>query len=264
MCGIFAYVGRKPLSIKQVLQLLCLLEKEQEQGEKNPVGGDGAGVAYLNQRSEFTQTKVGRTGGSPAEELSRMIEHSSESSTVILAHVRHSSPEFQETISHPECTQPYRPTCAKDLTVFTAHNGFLKNYQQLKSSLTEKHRFESEKTQLIDSEVVAHIFEEALVKQNDPTKAAHALYEQTEGTSMQGNTVVTIARNGDETHLNALQKGRTRGLVIWTNPRNEVIICSREKPIQKILASVLSESNYQKIINITRNDTVNTEAHFNL
>ncbi len=263
MCGIFAYVGRNPLSIEQVLQLLCLLEKDQEPGEKNAVGGDGAGIVYLNRRNEFTLTKVGRTHGSPADELSRMVEHSAESSTVILAHVRHSSPEFQKTISHPEYTQPYRPTCAKDLTVFTAHNGFLQNYLQLKSSLTGKHHFESEETQLIDSEVIAHVFEEALTKQRDPTKAAHALYEQTEGTNMQGNTVVTIARNGDETYLDAVQKGKTRGLVIWTNPQNEVIVCSREKPVQKILASVLAENNYQKIINITRNDTINTEAHFN-
>ncbi len=264
MCGIFAYIGKKPLSINQVLQLLRLLEKDQEPDERNPVGGDGAGIAYLNHRNEFTLTKVGRTGGSPVDELSRMVEHSSESSTVILAHVRHSSPEFQKTISHPECTQPYRPTCTKDLTVFTAHNGFLQNYLQLKSSLTEKHHFESEEIQLIDSEVIAHVFEEALTKQRDPAKAAHALYEQTEGTNVQGNTAVTIARNGDETHLGAVQKGKTRGLVIWANSQNEVVVCSREKPIQNVLASVLAENGYQKIINITCNDTVNTEVHFKL
>lgn len=263
MCGIFAYIGNQLLSIRQVLELMRLLEKDQEPGEKTPVGGDGAGIAYLNQRNEFALAKVGRTNGSPVDNLSHQIEQNTKSSTLILAHVRHASPEFQHTIKHAECTQPYKPTCTRNLTVFTAHNGYLENHRQLKNNLTGKHQFESEKTQLIDSEVVAHIFEEALTKQNDPTKAAHTLYEQTQGTDTQGNTIVTVTHSKNQTHLNAIQKGKTRGLVVWTNLKNETIISTREKPAQKILGSVLTRNHYQKIINITRNDTTNTEAHFN-
>lgn len=263
MCGIFAYTGKEPLLVEQVLKLMRLLEKDQEPGEKNPVGGDGAGIAYLNQRNEFTFTKVGRTNDSPVETLSNKVEQKARSSTLIIAHVRLAYPTFKDTIKHPECTQPYRPTCTKNLTVFTAHNGYLANYQQLKNSLTEKHHFESEKTQLIDSEVIAHVFEEALTKQNDPTKATHILYEQTQGTDTYGNTIVTLTHNKNQTHLNAIQKGKTRGLVVWTNPQNEAIICTREKPTQKILGSVLTKNHYQKVINITRNDATNAEFHFN-
>ena len=263
MCGIFAYIGNQLLSIQQVLELMRLLEKDQEQGEKNPVGGHGAGIAYLNQRNEFTFTKVGRTNGSAVDTLSRQIEHNAESSTLVLAHVRHASPEFQHTIKHAECTQPYKPTCTKNLTVFTAHNGYLENYQQLKNNLTGTHYFESEKTQLIDSEVIAHVFEEALTKQNDPTKAAHTLYEQTQGTDTQGNTIVTVTHHKRQTRLDAIQKGKTRGLVIWTNPQNETIISTREKPTQQTLGAVIAKNHYQKIIDITRNDTTNAEIHFN-
>jgi len=264
MCGIFAYLGREPLSIQKVLEVMRLLEKDQEPGEKNPVGGDGAGIAYLNQAKQFSLLKVGRTNGSPVDALSRRIEHTSESSILVLAHVRHASPEFQGTIKYPKCTQPYRPTCTENLTVFTAHNGYVANYQQLKNNLPKTHHFESGKIQLIDSEVIAHVFEEALTKQNDPTKAAHTLYEQTQGTDTQGNTIVTLTIRNNNAHVNAMQKGKTRGLVIWTNPQNETIICTREKPTQKTLGSVLTKNHYQKIINITRNDIINTEAHFNL
>jgi len=263
MCGIFAYIGSQPIPIQQVLELMRLLEKDQEPGEKNPVGGDGAGIAYLSQRNEFTFTKVGKTNGSPVNKLSRKIEHNAESSTLILAHVRHASPEFQHTIKHAGCTQPYRPTCTKGLTVFTAHNGYLANYQQLKKNLTGTHQFESEETQLIDSEVTAHVFEEALTKQNDPTKAAHTLYERTQGTDKQGNTIITVTLNNSQAYIDAIHKGKTRGLVVWANPQNEAIICTREKPAQKILGSILKKNKYQKIINITRHDTTNTETHFN-
>jgi glucosamine 6-phosphate synthetase-like amidotransferase/phosphosugar isomerase protein len=263
MCGIFAFLGKEPLSIREVLEVMRLLEKDQEPGEKNPVGGDGAGIAYLNQAKQFSLLKVGRTNGSPVTELSRRIEHTSESSILILAHVRHASPEFQGTIKYPECTQPYRPTCTKNLTVFTGHNGYLTNYQQLKNNLPKTHHFESEKTQLVDSEIISHVFEEALIELNDPTKAAHTLYEQTQGTQTQGNTIVTLAIRNDNAHVNAIQKGKTRGLVIWTNPQNEAIICTREKPTQETLRHFLTRNHYQKIINITRNDTTNIEAHFN-
>lgn len=263
MCGIFAYMGHDSLSITQVLKILHTLEIEQEPDEKTPVGGHGAGIAYLNQAKQFTVLKVGRTNGSPVDELSRQIEHTSKSSILVLAHVRHASPEFQRTIKYAECTQPYKPTCTKNITVLSAHNGYLANYQQLKNNLTEEHHFESEKINLIDSEVTAHLYEELLQKHKNHTRATHALYEQIQGTQTQGNTIVTIAHSKNETTLNAIQKGKTRGLVIWTNPQNEVLICSREKPIQKTLSTILTKNHYQKIINITRNDTADIEAHFN-
>ena len=263
MCGIFAYLGSEPLSIQKVLETMRLLEKDQEPGERNPVGGDGAGMAYLTRTKRFSLLKVGKTNGSPVDALSHRIEHTSESSILILAHVRHASAEFQNTIKHPECTQPYSPSCTKNLTIFTAHNGYLTNYQQLKNNLPKTHHFESERIHLIDSEVIAHVFEEALTKQNDPTKAAHTLHEQTPGTPTQGNTIVILTRNRNQTNLNTIQKGKTRGLAIWTNPQNEVIICSREKPIKHILGSTLEKNHYQQIIKITRHDTTNTEAHFN-
>lgn len=262
MCGIFAYMSGQPVQTREVLEIMRLLETDQETGEKNPVGGHGAGVAYLTERNALQLVKVGRTNGSPAEDLRSQLEQATESSTLILAHVRHASPQFQDTIKHPECTQPYRPTCTRNLAVLTAHNGYAANYQQLKNNLTKTHHLESQKTQLIDSEVISHVYEEALSNLRDPTKAAHTLYEQIEGTETQGNTIVTLTLNKNQASINAIQKGKTRGLVIWTNPQNEVIICSREKPIQKILGSILTRNHYQKTININRKDTTNIEAHF--
>jgi glucosamine 6-phosphate synthetase-like amidotransferase/phosphosugar isomerase protein len=265
MCGIFAYMGHKAIPITKVMQVLRILETEQEPGELTPVGGHGAGIAYLNPKNEFTLVKVGKTHRrSPVHDLKQqLLKLTTTQSQVILGHVRRASPEFIDTIQHAECTQPYKPHCTQhDLNIISAHNGYLENYQQLKTQLQPKHRFESEPTQLIDSEIISHLYEEQLAKTKNPTKAAHTLYEQAEGR----NTIITLYTNTatDQAYLNVIQKGKTRGLVIWTTADNTVLLCSREKPTLTTFSNVLKENNYQKAIHITRNDSLNLEAHFSL
>jgi len=262
MCGIFAYMGHKPIPMLTVLKVLQILENEQEPNEKSPVGGHGAGIAYLSKRDEFTLAKVGKTKRLPVKDLTSRLRATTSSSSFILGHVRRASPQFEDTIECKEFAQPYKPNCKHNLDLVSAHNGFLQNYNQLRNKLTQPHHFESEKIKLNDSEVPAHLYEELLTQIKDPTRAAHALYEQVEG----NNTIVILSTNktGSEAHLQAIQKGKTRGLVIWTNQRGEVLICSREKPVQKTLHTFLFENNYQKIVNITRNDSTNLETHFTL
>jgi len=262
MCGIFAYMGHKPIPILTVLKVLQILENEQEPNEKSPVGGHGAGIAYLNKKGKLTFAKVAKTKRSPVKDLTSQLEATTISSSLILGHVRRASPQFQDTIECKEFAQPYKPQCSPDFNLVSAHNGFLQNYNELRNKLTQPHHFESRKIKLNDSEVPAHLYEELLTQKKDPTRAAHALYEQIEG----NNTLVILSTNktGIEAHLQAIQKGRTRGLVIWTNQRGEVIICSREKPVQENLHKFLVENNYQKIVNITRNDSTRLETHFTL
>jgi len=264
MCGIFAYMGHQPIPITKAIQILRTLETEQEPNEPTPVGGHGAGIAYLNPKHEFTLVKVGKTQRrSPIHNLKQQLPNlATIQSQIILGHVRRASPEFIDTIQHAECTQPYKPHCTHKLNVISAHNGYLENYQQLKTQLQTKHCFESEPIKLIDSEIIPHLYEEQLTKTKNPTKAAHKLHEQTQGR----NTIITLHTNTDtnQAHLNVIQKGKTRGLTIWTNPDNEVLICSREKPTLTTFTKILTENNYQKITHITRNDSVNLEAHFSL
>jgi predicted glutamine amidotransferase len=243
---------------------LRILETEQEQDEKHPVGGHGAGIAYLNQNNEITLAKIGKNSDSPARDLQLKTEPNKRSSRLILAHVRRASPEFEKTIGHKECTQPYKPMCTRNLSFASAHNGKVQNYLKLKKKLGKTHKFESEKTEPIDSEVVPHLFEELLAKTKDPRKATHALFEQIEGTETQGNTVVTVHAGGYEPYLSAIQKGRTRGLIVWINPKNEVLVCSREKPVKAVLSRFLAENHYEKLVTVTRRDSVNLVAHFSL
>jgi len=260
MCGIFAYMGQKPLSISEVLKILHALESEQELGEKTPVGGHGAGIFYLTEKGKFILEKVGKTNSSPCYDLISKLGDRIGNSHLILSHVRRASPEFKDTTQYREFAQPYKPSCKHDLSLVSAHNGFLQNYQKLSNNLTSQHKFESQKIKLNDSEVIAHLYEELLTQTKNPTKAAHTLCEQIEG----NNTAVFLTINKNEAHIDAVQKGKTRGLVVWTNPKGEVLICSREKPIQKTLNKFLQENNYNKIIHITRNDSANIQIHYTL
>jgi len=207
--------------------------------------------------------KVGGTTSSPGSHLAQQMKATSKSwSHLILGHVRRASPEFDRTISHTDCTQPYKPACTATpkFTVLSAHNGYLQNYHQLKSQLTRKHRFESEKHTLIDSEVIAHLYEEQLAQTKDSTKAANSLHQQTEG----NNTIVLVTTNRKEAHLHTIHKGKTRGITVWTNPEGEVLLCSREPPVQRILKRFLKENNHQKIIAVEHTDLANMQADFDV
>jgi len=260
MCGIFAYMGHNPISLSETLKILRILESDQETDEKTPIGGHGAGIFYLNEKGKLILEKVGKTNGSPCYDLISKLGDKIGNSRLILGHVRRASPEFKDTTQYREFAQPYKPNCKHDLNLVSAHNGFLQNYQKLSNNLTSQHKFESQKIKLNDSEVIAHLYEELLTQTKDPTKAAHTLHEQIEG----NNTAVILTINKNEAHIDAIQKGKTRGLIVWTNPKGEVLICSREKPIQKTLHKFLIENNYKKIIHITRNDSANLETHFTL
>jgi len=266
MCGIFAYTGHEPLSIIEVLKVLQILELEQERpSESSPLGGDGAGIAFLDERSKFIVEKVGKTKESPVYDLRLLLGKTTLSSYLILGHVRQASPEFEKTIEHKECTQPYKPLCPYNFNLVSAHNGKVQNYLDLKTKLKASHSFESQKVkEIIDSEVIPHLFEELLSESKDTRKASHALFEQIEGSNMHGNTAVLIYAYKGVAHLNVIHKGKTRGLIIWTSPKNEVLLCSREQPVEKVLNKFIGESNFKKIVDISHKDSVNLEVHFNL
>lgn len=264
MCGIFAYVGHQSIPITKAIRVLGILETEQEPGEPTPVGGHGAGIAYLNPKDKFTLVKVGKTQRvSPVRDLKQRLPNLSKArSQVILGHVRRASPEFTATTSHAECTQPYKPQCTHDLNILSAHNGKIHNYQELKTQLAKPHKFESQEIKLVDSEVIPHLLEEQLSKTTDTTKAIHTLFDKTEGTATQGNTIIVLHLDKGKLQLHTIQKGKSRGLTIWTNSKGETLLCSREKPVQIAFSKFLKENKFQEIIHLTRNDAANLEAHF--
>ncbi|HKZ95045.1 MAG TPA: hypothetical protein VJ249_10785 [Candidatus Bathyarchaeia archaeon] len=75
-------MGNQPIPITQVIQVLNILESEQEPGEPTPVGGHGAGIAYLNQKHTFILAKVGKTTSNlPVNDLKQQLLDPAASST---------------------------------------------------------------------------------------------------------------------------------------------------------------------------------------
>jgi glucosamine 6-phosphate synthetase-like amidotransferase/phosphosugar isomerase protein len=244
MCGIFGFVLKEPLSMPRVFALLQKLEVHQYRGEPRPVGGYGAGVALLSQDGNVLVEKVGKVGASPAKQLADIVDV--KTASVLIGHVRMPSPEFMDTAKFKETAQPYVVEREPGLTVVSVHNGKVENYMEIRKKLGDAHVFESERFQLIDSEVIPHYFEEVLNEKEDTAEALYAFF-----CSLQGSSAVAMLQLGDEdSFLHLIHKGKTRGLTVWTNHRNEVVFCSRREVLEKELHDVLVKSSFKQKISI--------------
>ncbi|MEM2546597.1 MAG: hypothetical protein QXM37_03095 [Candidatus Bathyarchaeia archaeon] len=240
MCGIFGFVLKKSVEMAVVFKVLRKLERHQYPDEKNPVGGYGAGVAVLTDTGKVLLKKVGKIEGSPAEHLSRVCEL--QWASVLVGHVRLPSPQFMETAEFDETAQPYVARCIKDLTIISAHNGNVTNYKTIRENLGVKHAFESEKIELIDSEVIPHLFEELLIEKSDPKKALEALFQTLEG----ANTVSLIQVEANCLLLHFIHKGKTRGLTVWKNDNEEIVFCSRKEPLMECFSGILERGGFRE------------------
>ena len=244
MCGIFGVVLAEPIKMAKVFRVLEKLEAHQYAGEPNPVGGYGAGIAVLMDDGSVLLEKVGGNKTSPTKRLADAVEVSGAS--VVLGHVRMPSPEFMETAKFKETAQPYVAQRDPKVTVISVHNGKLENYRDLRKTLSKGHVFESEKVELIDSEVVPHVFEQILHEQGGTDEALYEFLHTIKGS----NAIAFLHTTEEESYLHLIHKGKTRGLTVWTNDKNEVIFCSRREPLIEELASFLSERRFKEKINI--------------
>ncbi|MGC8999113.1 MAG: class II glutamine amidotransferase, partial [Candidatus Bathyarchaeia archaeon] len=179
MCGIFGFVLKKPIKVAYALRVLQKLEKHQYPNEPKPVGGYGAGIAILTSSGNVSLEKVGKVDGSPAEQLAKICKF--DTASILIGHVRLPSPWFIETAQFRETAQPYVARCLSGLTVVSAHNGNVTNYKAIRERLSNKHFFESERAELIDSEVIPHFFEELLIEKDSPEEALNTLFSTIEG-----------------------------------------------------------------------------------
>ena len=241
MCGIFGYILKDGLPLVHTVEILKRLEVYTYPGRPNPIGGHGAGVSYLMPEGGVFLRKVGKMNSSPVSDLIGSMEIEGVGARVLLGHVRRASPQFAETVKHCECTQPYMVECLGDTVVVSVHNGFLRNYRELRDRLSPIHRYESERVELIDSEVFPHFYEE-LVGSEVVEKAVERIFCRMEGNS----TVALLSLKGDERALGVLHKGRTVGLNLWTNGEGEVLFCSRWEPVEEVLGELLGRRGYQR------------------
>jgi glucosamine 6-phosphate synthetase-like amidotransferase/phosphosugar isomerase protein len=241
MCGIFGFVLKEGFDLTPAIDILRKLEVFTYPGRQSPVGGHGAGISYIEPNGKVFLKKVGKTNGSPVSDLMKLLDLRRVKPNVFLEHVRRASTQFNYTIQHRICAQPYSATCLEGIQVISTHNGFLSNYRELRDGLKADHRYESAAVELIDSEVFPHFYEE-LVRNEGAAKAIERLFCMTQGSA----TLALLSLKPDEKALSILQKGRTVGLTLWTNPEGEVLYCSRWEPVEEVLGDFLKEKSFQR------------------
>jgi glucosamine 6-phosphate synthetase-like amidotransferase/phosphosugar isomerase protein len=256
MCGIFGFVLAQPVSMVKVFRLLEKLEVHQYPNEPKPVGGYGAGVAVLDNEGNVIWEKVGKVSDSPARSLSEIFKVSEAS--VMVGHVRMPSPDFMETAKSKETAQPYVVELEPSLTIVSVHNGKVENYKELRKQLSEEHILESEKVQLIDSEVIPHYFEDLLNETDNVNEALYKLFCGLQGS----NAIAMLQIDEENTFLHLIHKGKTRGLTVWTNEKSEAIFCSRKEPLIEEFSKILSKGRFKEKISIPYREDVGLKLSY--
>jgi glucosamine--fructose-6-phosphate aminotransferase (isomerizing) len=180
MCGIIAYIGKKPAT-PLLLEGLKRLEYR---------GYDSAGMAVIDSKGHMAIAKsVGRE-----RVLEELVEtrHGFDG-TVGVAHTRWATHGgVTEANAHPHCDD-----VSKGHGIALVHNGIIENYASLKTYLLEKgHVFKSE----TDTEVLTHLIGE--LYQGDLEKAVQAALREVTGAyaiaciSEKEPGVLVVARKG--------------------------------------------------------------------
>jgi glucosamine 6-phosphate synthetase-like amidotransferase/phosphosugar isomerase protein len=258
MCGIFGFALRKPMPLARVFRLLEKLEIHQYPGEPKPVGGYGAGMAILTDEGDIVLEKVGKISDFPARSLSEIVKI--DKASVLMGHVRMPSPEFMESAKFKETAQPYVVQFEPNLTIASVHNGKVENYKELREKLSKEHVFESEKVQLIDSEVIPHYFEELLNEIEDVDEALDTLFHTLQGS----NAIAMLQIDEENTFLHLIHKGKTRGLTIWTNEQSEIVFCSRKEPVMEDFGRILADSRFAEKVSIPWRERKDLKLSFTL
>jgi glucosamine 6-phosphate synthetase-like amidotransferase/phosphosugar isomerase protein len=257
MCGIFGFVLKNPVHTPLVSRILQKLEVSQYPGETKPVGGYGAGVAIMLNDGSILLEKVGKTAGSPAAHLAKIIEPKFPDVSVLLAHVRYPNPEFREAAQFKETAQPYVGQFEPELAIASAHNGTVANYKELKKRMKE-HVFESEKAGFVDSEIIPHYFSELVNETENADDALYRLFCTLEGS----NAISMFHVDKENAFLHLVHKGKTRGLTVWTNKKNEVIFCSRPEPVMEEFERLLMRDRFKPKISIKWHEDAGVKLSF--
>ena len=260
MCGIFGFMLKKPVPMTRVFRVLERLEVHQYPDEKDPVGGYGAGLAVLLDDGNLVSDKVGKDSESPSKRLAGLIRTKGVAeASVLVGHVRMPSPKFMSTANLKESAQPYVAQSDPDLTVVSVHNGYVENFEELRKRLEPDHVLESEKSMLIDSEVIPHYFVEILRETEDVNEALNQFFCTLRGGR---NSIGLLHFEEENTYIHLLHKGKSRGLAVWTNPQDEMIFCSRTEPLIEAFGDILTNQQFHMKIHIKHQENIGLRFSF--
>jgi glutamine phosphoribosylpyrophosphate amidotransferase len=170
------------------------------------------------------------------------------------------SPEFMTTARFKEAAQPYVVERDPKLSVASVHNGKVENYKELRKKLGKTHVFESEKSELIDSEVIPHFYEELLSEKEEADEALYSLF-----CTLQGSNTFGLLQVGEENaFLHLIHKGKTRGLTVWTNSRNEMVFCTRKESLTQDFRSILVRGKFKEKTSIAYREDAGLKLSFRL
>lgn len=189
MCGIVAYIGKRPAS-PILINGLKRLEYR---------GYDSAGIALIEDGQVIFEKAAGKI-----RVLEDLIEGKSFQATAGIAHTRwatHGVPNDINAHPHLDCHGK----------IAVVHNGIIENFRTLRSFLERRgHTFESD----TDTEIIAHLIEEYY--DDNLTRAVQLAMSQVEGTygiaviSLDAPDVIVAARHGSPL---ALGLGENENLV---------------------------------------------------
>ena len=190
MCGIVGYVGQKNAS-EIIVDGLRHLEYR---------GYDSAGLVVL----DGGRLSIHRRPGKIAD-LAELLERRPAAGGVGLGHTRwatHGAPSESNSHPHTDCSG----------SVAVVHNGIIENYLLLKQRLLQTgHAFRSE----TDTEVIAHLLEEELLKGRDLVEAIRTALREVRGAyalgilSAAAPERVVVAKHGAGSVVVGLGRGET-------------------------------------------------------
>lgn len=156
MCGIFGYIGDKE-AIPFLIEGLKKLEYR---------GYDSAGIATLDQGKLFVSKCVGKI-----TDLEELLIQKPIGGNIGIGHTRwatHGRPSHLNSHPHEDCSGK----------IVVVHNGIIENYLELRRELADEgHKFES----TTDTEVIAHLIEEAFKGSRSLLKAVAKALDRVRG-----------------------------------------------------------------------------------
>ena len=156
MCGIVGYIGNRR-AVPVLLDGLRRLEYR---------GYDSAGIVFFEHGALHRYRCAGKLAN-----LEERMDAVETRATVGLGHTRwatHGAPCEDNAHPHVDCSG----------RLVIVHNGIIENYHSLRQELRDRgHRFSSD----TDTEVLAHLIEEGLKKEDDLVAAVRAAVDRVEG-----------------------------------------------------------------------------------